>query len=623
MRKVRIVSIEPSERATNSVAFYSNGCYYFESSVCFIYILRGGYNILNYRSTVLSAFSATFFLVSTGIGQVPSTVTRADLSRSADKSAVTAPKKTVRVEDIETDIAEALAVIESKHVTGKNLNYNDVFKTTIDTMLHTLDPHSNYFDAKEAEQFRTDQSSRYYGIGATIGDLSDDKGNVLSTYIKATFDGAPANRAGLRYGDKIVEVNGTSMLGKPFSDVRNFLRGPRGTPAKLVVERLATGKREMIEIIRDSVSQPSINEIYMIRPSVGYMAMRGGFNQTTNAEFQKGLRELKAAGMQQLVLDLRDNGGGLVGQAYNVANTFLSDGQTVFTQKGRIQGVTEPYPAENKTPDRSPIVVLVNRNTASASEILAGALQDHDRALIAGENTFGKGLVQNPFQLDYGSMLLLTIAKYETPSGRLIQRDYSNGDLYNYYSDGGSFRDEDNREARPRGAESKTDGGRAVYSGGGINPDVDIKPKTITNERARTQNRLVNPVFAFALDLVSGKVKGFESYKVDKPAIFEYDIKKSDFPITNELFATFKTFAADKYKVSGPLLDSEREFIDRTLRSELVTAAYGSQTSFQVVNEYDDTLLKGIGLLPQAKALALDGMKPKSTANRQRSPANK
>ncbi len=589
----------------------------------FLNALRGGYHILKYRSIVLSAVSAVFLLISTVIAQPPSKVTRADVNKPAAKFTVSVPKKTVRVEDIEASLAEALAVIEAYHITGKNLNYNEVFKTSIDSMLHTLDPHSNYFDAKEAEQFRTDQSSRYFGIGATIGDLSDDKGNVLSTYIKATFDGAPANRAGLSYGDKILEVNGTSMVGKPFSDVRNFLRGPRGTPAKIVVEKLSTGKLETVEIIRDSVSQPSINEIYMIRPGVGYMAMRGGFNQTTNAEFQKGLRDLKAAGMQQLVIDLRDNGGGLVGQAYNVANTFLTDGQTVFTQKGRIQGVTEPYPAENKTPDRSPIVVLVNRNTASASEILAGALQDHDRALIAGENTFGKGLVQNPFQLDYGSMLLLTIAKYETPSGRLIQRDYSNGELYNYYNDGGSFRDEDDRDPRPRGAESKTDAGRAVFSGGGINPDVDIKPRTITNERARTQNRLVNPVFAFALDLVRGKVKGFENYRVDKPAIFEYDIKKSDFPVTNELFATFKTFAADKYKVSGALLDSEREFIDRTLRTELVTAAYGSQTSFQVFNEYDDTLQKGIGLLPQAKALALGGMKPKTTASRPKAPANK
>ncbi len=584
--------------------------------------LRGGYHILKLRAVLLSAFSAIFLFFSVGFGQASSTVATVDLTTKKDLPAA-APKKVVRVEDIEKDIAEALTLIESNHVKGKALDYNDLFKTSIDTMLHALDPHSNYFDAKEAEQFRTDQSSRYYGIGATIGDLSDADGKVIATYIKATFDGAPANRAGLRYGDKIVDVNGTSMLGKPFSEVRNFLRGPKGTPAKIIVERLATGKRETVEIIRDAVSQPSITEIYMIRPGVGYMAMRGGFNQTTSREFSDGLKRLKADGMQQLVIDLRDNGGGLVGQAYRVANTFLSDGQNVFTQKGRFAGVTEPYDADNRSPERVPVVVLVNRNTASASEILAGALQDHDRALIVGENTFGKGLVQNPFQLDYGSMLLLTIAKYETPSGRLIQRDYSKGDLYNYYTDGGTFRDENSEPIVPTGPESKTDGGRTVYSGGGINPDVAVKPQTIPAERAKTQNRMINPILAFSLDVVGGRIKGFESYKVDRPIVFGSDIKKSDFPITDQLYATYKQFASEKYKIPAAITDSEREFVMRMLRTEFVTAAYGSETSQQVFNEYDTTLAKGIELIPQAKSLVLESLKPKSSASRQTTPINR
>ena len=585
--------------------------------------LRGGYHILKLRAVLLSAVSATFLFVTIGFGQGTSTVVSVDLSKRKDVTAAATPKKVVRVEDIELDIAEALSLIETNHVKGKGLDYNDLFKSSIDTMLHALDPHSNYFDAKEAEQFRTDQSSRYYGIGATIGDLSDADGKVVATYIKATFDGAPANRAGLRYGDKIVEVNGTSMLGKPFAEVRNFLRGPKGTPAKLVVERLATGKRETVEIVRDAVSQPSISEVYMIRPGVGYMAMRGGFNQTTAREFAEGMKRLKAEGMQHLVIDLRDNGGGLVGQAYRVANAFLSDGQNVFTQKGRLAGVTEPYSADNKAPERVPVVVLVNRNTASASEILAGALQDHDRALIVGENTFGKGLVQNPFQLDYGSMLLLTIAKYETPSGRLIQRDYSNGDLYNYYTDGGTLRDENSAPIVPAGPESKTDAGRTVYSGGGINPDIAVKPQTIPSERARTQNKLVNPILAFSLEVVAGRVKGFETYKVDKPIVYDYDIKKTDFQISEQLFSAYKQFASEKYKIAPAVTDAEREFVTRMLRTEFVTAAFGSETSLQVFNEYDTTLAKGIELVPQAKALALESLKPKSSASRQNTPINK
>jgi carboxyl-terminal processing protease len=527
--------------------------------------------------------------------------------------------KPVTSETIESDIGEALAIIEANHVSGRKLDFNTVVKSSIDGMLHTLDPHSNYFDAKETEQFRTDQSSRYFGIGATIGDLSDADGNILATYIRATFSGAPAHRAGLRYGDKIVEINGENVLGKSYVDVRNLLRGPRGTAAKLVIERQATGKRETVEIIRDAVSQPSIQEAYMIRPGVGYIAMTGGFNQTTYAEFVDAMRVLKAKGMQQLVLDLKNNGGGLVREARNVANVFLSRGQLIFSQKGRREGETEPYYADNSNPETMALVVLVNRNSASASEILAGALQDHDRALIVGETSFGKGLVQYPYPLDHGSMLLLTIAKYETPSGRLIQRDYSDGNLYNYYTHGGL----DARDGQPtyqsNGAASKTDGGRTVYSGGGIKPDVAIKADTITIEQARYQQKLNNPVFAFALDLVYGRIQGQEAFRADRPIKFAYDINANDFSISESLYSAFRDYAVKKYKYTPAQVDKERKFVETQLRAELVTAAYGMTSSLQVYNERDTQLQKAIDLLPQARQLALDSARSKAAAaNRQR-----
>ena len=536
---------------------------------------------------------------------------------SAEKS----PK--VTTETIGSDITEALTVIENAHFVGKRINYNDVFKSSIEKMLRSLDPHSNYFDAKEFEQFRTDQSSRYFGIGATIGDLSDADGNVLATYIRATFENAPAHRAGLRYGDKIVEVNGNPMLGRPFSEVRDHLRGPRNTTAKITIERHGTGKRETVEIVRDAVPQPSIQEAYMIRPGIGYIAMTGGFNQTTYGEFVEAMKNLKAEGMKQLILDLKDNGGGLVGQAYRVANTFLSRGQTVFTQKGRILGAAEPYLTENNNPEQIPLVVLVNRNSASASEILAGALQDHDRALIVGETTFGKGLVQNPFVLDYGSMLLLTIAKYETPSGRLIQRDYSNGDVYSYYTKGGIGRDDDQGSEPPIGPESKTDLGRSVYSGGGINPDVEVRPNMIPIEQARFRQRLNNPVFAFALDLAHGKVKGFESKTIDRPIRFGYNLKDDDFVITERLYQTFRDFAVSKYDFSAAQVDRERDYVERMLRSELVTAAYGTTTYLQVFKELDSQLMKAIEVLPQAQQLAQRRSALKSGAEPQSSSDNK
>ena len=540
---------------------------------------------------------------------------------AAKKNANTENKKTVNIENIEKDLAEALTVIEDKHVKGKDLNYNEIFKSSIEGMLHTLDPHSNYFDAKETEEFRTNQQSQYFGIGALIGDLTDRDGKNLGTYIKATFENAPANRAGLRYGDKILAVNGVSVVGKPYGETREFLLGPRGTTAKITVEKYETGKTETVDIIRDAVAQPSIPEAYMIRPGIGYIAMTGGFNQTTYAEFRQALEKLKAQGMKKLVLDLRNNGGGLVSQAYRVANSFLGRGQIIFSQKGRLDGTANAYRADNFTPDETPLVVLVNRNTASASEILAGALQDHDRALIVGENTFGKGLVQNPFPLEYGSMLLLTIAKYETPAGRLIQRDYSDGNLYNYYTKGGTFADE-NKPELPKGAEKRTDSGRAVYGGGGIQPDEPLKPQTITLAKARFQRELNNPIFAFVLDTVYGKLPGFENYKVDHPIKFDYDLKADDFSINDDLFNAFKKYTTTNYNFTAQQIENEREFVERTLRTEFVMAAYGSQTSNQVFNnKYDTQLKRAFELFPEAEQLALKGAK--ANAERKNSEANR
>jgi carboxyl-terminal processing protease len=247
--------------------------------------------------------------------------------------------------------------------------------------------------------------------------------------------------------------------------------------------------------------------------------------------------------------------------------------------------------------------MLVNSGTASASEILAGALQDHDRALIVGETTFGKGLVQNPFILDYGSMVLLTIAKYETPSGRLIQRDYSNGDLYAYYSKGGTLRD-DKATAAPSGAESKTDLGRPVYSGGGITPDEPIKAALLTPDQIQIRTKLQDPVFAFSLDLIYGKIAGFESYKVDRPIDYLSDVKATDFPVTDALYQAFKNFAMAKYKVPAAQVDREKEYVGRALRTELATAAFGMYTSYQIGNDFDNQLKRGLELLPKARELS-------------------
>lgn len=560
----------------------------------------------------------TFSFATAGLAQ-SGTLSKLDRTDSESKAAVDAKKVPVAIETIEKDMADALALIEEHHIDGKSPDYNALFKSVIGTMLHTLDPHSNYFDAAESRQFQTSQNSRYFGIGATIGDLRDNKGRVIATYIKSTFDTAPANRAGLRYGDKIVEVNGKPMLGQPYYKVRDFLRGPKGTPASLIIERNGTNIREEIEIIRDAVSSPSIPEAYMLKPTVGYIAMTGGFNRTTYSEFADAMKELKASGMKTLVLDLRSNVGGLVNQALWIANTFLDEGQAIFTQKGRAQGPPQTFSSENSNPDKTPLIVMINGNSASASEILAGALQDHDRALIVGENSFGKGLVQNPFPLDYGSMLLLTIAKYETPSGRLIQRDYSDGNLYDYYNNGRALEDGEKVE-KPLGPESRTDSGRVVYGGGGITPDVKIPTARITTTRARFQQKLSDPLFSFTLKLAAGKVKGFESFQSSKPILFDYDIKPTDYPVSEKLYQLFLDHAEKEYGMNRKSISREKEYITRQIRTELVMAVYGNQASTQVFNEFDPQLQSAVKLFPEAIKLAA---RPKVKAARQSASSNK
>lgn len=501
---------------------------------------------------------------------------------------------------IKSDVAEALSVIQSNYIDGQKLNYNDVFKSSINVMLSVLDPHSNYLDQAEFAAFQTEQRSEYFGIGATIEDLRE--GNDVNTYIRATFPDSPAHRAGLRFGDRILAVDGESMRGKTYPDVRKFLLGKRGTTVKVTVVHPANNQEETFTIVRDAVSLPSIAQAYMLRPGVGYVAMTGGFNLTTADEFEEALKYLHGKGMNNLVLDLRGNRGGLLIQAVRVANMFLQRGQMIVSQKGRFRDSSQNYPAVNENPDTVPIVVLVNGETASAAEIVAGALQDHDRALIVGETTFGKGLVQYPFRLDYETAVFLTIAKYYTPSGRLIQRDYSGGGFYNYYFPGGLAADKNNQPKQQTGPESHTDSGRAVYGGGGIAPDEAVKPGLISvGER-----NLRDVLFAFALELTTGRVANFENYKIQRAIEFDHELAAEDYPITDSLWKELKKFAASKpvYKATPDQLDKYRAYAERQLRYNVLSAAYGYRTATQVFNEGDPQIARAVEAGPRARELA-------------------
>jgi carboxyl-terminal processing protease len=497
------------------------------------------------------------------------------------------------------DFTEALSVVQEHYVDGNKIDFNAVYKSSIMGMLRVLDPHSNYFDREEFEDMKTDQRSEYYGIGASIQNYVI--GESVDTYIAATFQNAPASRAGLRFGDRIDAVDGVLMHAKSSAEVRDKIRGPRGSHVKLMITHASTGKADIVEIVRDAVPQPSVPDAYMIRPGVGYIDMTRGFNYDTAEDLQGALDFLHARGMNSLVLDLRSNPGGFLDQAIRVAEAFLPAGQLILTQKGRDGMNDHEYKSRNPDPDRTPLVILVNDYTASASEIVAGAMQDHDRALIVGQTSFGKGLVQSIIPLEYGAGLTLTSAKYFTPSGRLIQRDYSDGGFYNYYR-GGTLRDKDD-QSKPVGPASRTDTGRPVYGGGGITPDEMIKPQLLSP----LQGRLRDPLFFFSRDVATGRIPGLEKYKVDRAIEFAHDLNPADYPMNDTVFDAFRDYVAKdaNWKMFTPVLDRNRSFIEQQIRFQLATAAYGTVSAVQVLTKEDPQIAKAIEVVPRARDLAM------------------
>ncbi|HSS20125.1 MAG TPA: S41 family peptidase [Pyrinomonadaceae bacterium] len=508
---------------------------------------------------------------------------------------------------IEKDFEEAVRVIQDNYVEGGKLDYNSVVKSSIIGMLRSLDPHSNYYDREEFDELKTDQRSEYFGIGASIQNYI--LGEQPDTFITATFENSPAGRAGLKFGDRILAVDNMNAVGKTSLEVRDKIRGPRGSVVKITVERAADKRVQTVEITRDVVPQPSIPDAYMLKPGVGYIDMTRGFNYSTTSELLSALHMLHAKGATSLVLDLRNNPGGFLDQAIHVAEVFLPYGQLILTQKGRNGLRDNTYESRNRAADPIPLVILINDNTASASEIVAGAMQDHDRALIVGETSFGKGLVQSIIPLDYGTGLTLTSAKYYTPSGRLIQRDYAENSFYDYYTHGGSKHLEEKQdETKPIGPQKRTDTGRIVYGGGGITPDEGAKSRTITV----SQRRLLSPLFAFTRELVNDRIAGLQGYRAAGPIDFEHDLQPLDFPSSDAVFKAFKEFVSQDptFKGLATLIDHNRSFIDLQLRFNIVTAAYGRVTADRVLVDTDDEqVARALDVLPRARDLAMSANK--------------
>lgn len=507
---------------------------------------------------------------------------------------------------IESDYHEAITTVEEKY--AGEIDYEKATQAAIQGMLFTLDPHSVYFPNTEFRKLKEDQASTFVGIGVQIQRHDD------GVYIQSVVEGTPAARAGLRYGDRIVEVDSKDARDWSSDEVSKNVRGTRGEAVQVKVERPGEEAAVTFKIVRASVPLPSIRNAFMINAVTGYIGLVGGFQQTSDEELRDAIAALKKDGMRQLVLDLRNNPGGLLEQAIDVSSEFLPRDKVIVSVKGRSE-YHEPavYKSNGSDPEELPLVVLINRNTASASEIVAGAIQDHGRGLVVGETSFGKGLVQHVFQLPYNTGLTLTTARYYTPYGRSLQRDYSSGSLYDYYV---RHDQNDNQQPTQPGLPSpsepvpprssnapafRTAAGRVFYGGGGITPDIEARPLTATPVRGR----IMEAAFYFTRTLAAGKVPGLESYRVDK---VEYgrDPKPTDFPITDRVLEAFRNYVRkDQARhLQVTQIDADLDFVKLRLRQEMITAAFGADAGQRVLLESDPQALRAIGVLPDAKRLA-------------------
>jgi carboxyl-terminal processing protease len=472
------------------------------------------------------------------------------------------------------DFANVYAIVEQNYaepVTGDKAD-DAIYDGAIPGMLRTLDPHSSFYDPKAYAAMRENQSGHYYGVGMVI-QQQDDK-----VYVIMPYENTPSYRAGIHPGDVIADVDGKSTEGWTSDQVAKALKGPKGTHVQVTMIRVGSPKPLVFDLVRDEIPHPSVDLAYEIRPGVGYIHITDFQDEDTGKEFGEALKSF--GNMKGLVIDLRNNPGGLLSQAVEVCDQLLAKGQVIVSQRGRAYP-DQVYTATHGNGGRDfPIVVLVNRNTASAAEIVSGALQDHDRALIVGQTTFGKGLVQTVYNLSQDTGLALTTYHYYTPSGRLIQRNYEGVSLYDYYYDhaGALPSNSSNREVK------FTDSGRTVYGGGGITPDEKL-PVMTTNKFE--DELLYKDVFFHFAPLYVSKHTADKNFEVD-------DAVMKDF----EQFLTSQNI--DWTNVD---INDAADWIKPRVKQEILTIWFGEKDGLRTVTQSDPAIDKAIGFLPQAQAL--------------------
>ena len=382
-------------------------------------------------------------------------------------------------------------------------------KVAIDAMLKELDPYTVYYAEANIEDYRLMTTGQYGGIGSLIKKADE------YVYISEPYEGNPAQKSGLRAGDKILEIDGKTMFNKPSDQVSDALKGPKGTVVKILVERFNEGNK-LIEITRDEIKIPDVPYYGIIKEKVGYISLNS-FTQTASEEVKKGIIAMQKEGMEQLILDLRGNGGGLLIEAVKIVNFFVPKDKVVVFTKGRVKEENHVYKTmEEPIALGLPLIVLIDEGSASASEIVAGSLQDLDRAVIIGEQSYGKGLVQRTYDLKYGSKVKITIAKYYTPSGRCVQR-------LEYYDKESGAKPKEISDSLLR--KFKTQNGRDVIDGRGIDPDLAIEKEDLSQFSALLFNK--NIFFNYATQFHANNK---EIATADK------------FQLSDDQYALFKTY---------------------------------------------------------------------------------
>jgi len=451
-----------------------------------------------------------------------------------------------------------------------------VYQGAIPGMLRQLDPHSNFFDARQWAQNREEVRGRYYGVGMSVVPRGDH------TIVMTPYVGTPAYKAGIRPGDVIVRIDDKSAQGLTTPEIADLLRGARGTLVKITVSREGYTDPLFFTVMRDEIPHHAVELAFEVKPGIGYIKL-SGFNEKTDGELGDAMKQLNASSLDGLILDMRGNHGGLLNEAIAVGDMLLDKNQLIVSHRGRASAERRFYAVRGNQGNTMPLVVLVNNDSASATEIVAGAVQDHDRGVIVGDTTFGKGLVQTVEPLSENTGLALTIARYYTPSGRLIQRDYKSISLYSYYE----------RKVPEHPTEIKlTDSGRQVTGGGGIKPDILVREPEFNH----FQKALLRADVFYPFE---SSVGGFTlHYLGTRPTVTK------DFAVDDTVMTDFRKFLTSKnVRYTEPEFAENLDWVKRKIKQEVFLSTFGQQESFKIQLEADPQLLAGIDAVPQARAL--------------------